>query len=99
MSDDRCSIRSMQPALLMDERWYFKAHRPSIIDHRSRSLVHHERPERVAGADDDILQSIQRVGDGAVAHGGPDAGVPEWRPRGRVERDEVAARSIAREDQ
>ncbi len=51
--------------------------------------VHHERPERVAGADDEVLAAVHFVGDRSVADGGVEARVPQRVTGRRVQGDDV----------
>src|SRR5262245_22672321 len=63
---------------------------PVVTRRNLSSPVEHERPQRVAGADDDVLEAFELVGDGAIARRSVEPRVPECIAGCRVERNEVA---------
>ena len=61
-------------------------------------VVHHEREQTVAGADDDVLTTVHLVRDGTVRHTVAETCVPDGIACRGVQRDEILA-VAAREEQ
>src|SRR5580765_5107337 len=62
------------------------------INHKSIVIFHLREPEGVegiAGGNDEVLNAIELVGDGRVAHARTQFGMPQYRSVFRVERDQI----------